>query len=177
MKGYLPASYSLSVNTSLGFTLIELLVVVTIITILAVAVYSALNPAQRIRDTRDARRAQDVSEILSAIHQSIVDDKGTLPTNLAAMANDAEQQLGTGNTTECGASVGNYCSGLTTGCVNLMSGAENLTNYIDSIPIDPIAGSTATSVKTGYSVKKGSNGVITIKACYTDSSSVIKVSR
>lgn len=170
MKKCLPIRYS-------GFTLIELLVVVTIITILAVAVYTTLNPAQRIKDTKDASRARDVNEILTAIHQSIVDDKGTLPTNLGSMTADSEKQLGTGNTTDCPANISSFCSSLTTGCVDLMTGSENLTNYIDSIPIDPVGGSTANSTKTGYSVKKGSNGVITIRACYTDGSSVIKVSR
>src|SRR5690242_10937254 len=81
-------------NKNKGFTLIELLVVIAIIAALATVVFVALNPAQRLKDTRDARRTSDVNSILTAIHQSIVDNKGTLPAGLTAGM--AEVQIGTG---------------------------------------------------------------------------------
>ena len=158
-----------------GFTLIELLVALTIITILAVSVYAALNPSQRLKDSKDARRSSDVAEILTAIHQSIVDNKGTLPTNLASLTAGAETQLGSGAS---GCTISNSnCTIAATACADLMSGAQALTSYLASMPIDPIGGTTATSAKTGYSVIKASTGIITVKACYTDGSSVISVSR
>src|SRR3989344_6298651 len=90
-----------------GFTLIELLLALTIITILAVVVYAALNPAQRLSDSKNARRVADASEILTAIHQSVVDNKGTFPTKIAAMTNDTEQQIGTSTSAvTCPATVG-----------------------------------------------------------------------
>lgn len=170
MKKYLPRKSS-------GFTLIEILVVITIIAILAIAVYAALNPAQRLKDTRDAKRGSDVNEILTAIHQSIVDDKGTLPTNLNSMTNDTEQQLGSGNATECPASVGSKCTGLTTTCVNLLLGTDNLTNYLASMPVDPVGASTANSTFTGYTIRKAASGILTIKACHTDAATAVQVSR
>ena len=78
-----------------GFTLIELLLVITIISLLAVTVFVALNPAQRLKDTKDARRTTDVQTILSAIHQSIIDNKGSLPSNMPAA--NTETQLGNGS--------------------------------------------------------------------------------
>src|SRR5438309_1918107 len=120
-----------TLNSCKGFTLIELLVALTIVAILAVSVYAALNPAQRLKDAKDSRRAADVDTILTAIHQSIVDNKGTTPTNMPATG--VEQQLGTGNATDCTAAVGAYCSAMTTTCKDLMTGAQNLAKYLASM--------------------------------------------
>lgn len=157
-----------------GFTLIELLVALTIVAILAVSVYAALNPAQRLKDAKDSRRATDVDTILTAVHQSIVDNKGTNPTNMPATG--VEQQLGTGVALDCPAAVGTYCTGMTTACKDLMNGAQNLTKYLASMTSDP--GTTdAPPLSTGYSIKVDTNGIVTVKACYTDGSTVISTSR
>lgn len=167
MKTFLPRNLKQS-----GFTLIELLVALTIVTILAVAVYAALNPAQRLEDSKDARRAADTSEILTAIHQSIVDNKGTYPTNLPT----TETQMGTG-AAGCALST-THCTIAATACVNLMTGTQNLTNYLASMPIDPVGGTTADATKTGYSVvRNATSGIVTVKACQTDGATAISVSR
>ncbi|MDO8498664.1 MAG: type II secretion system protein [bacterium] len=153
-----------------GFTLIELLVALTIVTILAVSVYVALNPAQRLKDSKDARRSADVDTILSAIHQSIVDNKGTSPSNMPAAG--TEVQLGT-DVTGCAVSNSN-CTIAAAACEDLMTGSQNLSKYLASMPLDPGGG---TAGKTGYSVVQDSNGIVTIKACSTDGSTVISVSR
>jgi prepilin-type N-terminal cleavage/methylation domain-containing protein len=167
-----------------GFTLIELLVALTIITILAVAVYAALNPAQRLSDSKNARRAVDAQEILTAIHQSVVDNKGTYPTAMAGLGTTEIRQLGTGNAAACpdttvGTNVATQCTGVTVACVNLMADVtQDLIPYLASMPIDP--GNTivgASSVKTGYTVQKDANGIVTIKACHADGTSPISVSR
>jgi prepilin-type N-terminal cleavage/methylation domain-containing protein len=158
-----------------GFTLIELLVSLTIVTILAVAVYVALNPAQRLKDAKDARRAADVDSILTAIHSSVVDNKGTYPTNFPAAG--TKKQLGTGNATDCPATVGTYCTGVTTICADLLSGGQNLSAYLKTIPVDPVGGTTATAVKSGYMVERDTNGIVTVTACYTDAAAAITGSR
>jgi prepilin-type N-terminal cleavage/methylation domain-containing protein len=174
MKNFLPKNFKQT-----GFTLIELLVALTIITILAVAVYAALNPAQRLSDAKNARRTADLSEILTAIHQSVVDNKGTYPSNLPVAG--TIKQLGTGDTTACTATVGalvaTQCTGVTTGCADLMTGTQNTAAYLASMPIDPIAGTTATSAKTGYTVSRDANGIVTLKACHSDGTTPITVSR
>jgi len=163
-----------------GFTLIELLVALTIITILAVAVYAALNPAQRLSDSKNARRTSDISEILTAIHQSVIDSKGTFPTNFPAAG--TTKQLGTGDATACtatvGATVATQCAGVTTVCANLMADAsQDLIPYLASMPTDPIGGTTADATKTGYAVVRDSNGIVTVKACHADGADPITVSR
>lgn len=164
-----------------GFTLIELLVALTIITILAVAVYAALNPAQRLADSKNARRSTDAQEILTAIHQSVVDNKGTFPTNFPIAG--VTKQLGTGDNTTCpdttvGTNVATQCTGVTIGCTNLMADVtQDLIPYLASMPIDPIGGTTATSVKTGYAVLRDTNGIVTVKACHADGTTPIFVSR
>ena len=157
-----------------GFTLIELLVALTIITILAVSVYAALNPSQRLKDSKDARRASDVSEILTAVHQSVVDNKGTFPTNMPAAG--VEKQLGS-PAGGCAATTVGVCT-VTAGCADLMTGAQALTSYLASMPIDPVgSGGGATAAQTGYSIKRDVNGIVTVKACYTDAATAITVSR
>ena len=160
-----------------GFTLIELLVVIVLISALAVAVFTALNPAQRLKDARDARRTTDVDQVLSAIHQSIVDARGTYPSNMPAA--NAERQLGTGNSTDCTTALtsGGCNTPAATACVDLMTGSQNLAKYLKSMPIDPTAGTTYTALKTGYSVVQDSNGIVTIRACGTEGSTNVSASR
>ena len=183
MKNFLPTSLGFGVNinrlalrnkATKGFTLIELLVALTIVTILAVAVFAALNPAQRIKDSKDARRSVDASEILTAVHQSIVDNKGTYPTNMPAAG--VEKQLGS-PAGGCAATTVGACT-VTAGCADLMAGGQALTSYLASMPIDPVgSGGGATAAAVGYSIKRDANGIVTVKACYTDAATPITVSR
>lgn len=162
-----------------GFTLIELLVALTIVAILAVSVYAALNPAQRLKDAKDSRRATDVDTILTAVHQSIVDNKGTYPTNFPAAG--TKKQLGTGDAITCPdttVGTGGFCTGVTAGCTDLIADvAQDLIPYLKTMPIDPVGGTTATAVKTGYLVERNTSGIVTVTACYTDGTTAISVSR
>lgn len=150
-----------------GFTLIELLLVIGIIAILSIVVLVALNPAQRFEDARDARRSTDVETILSAIHTSIVDSKGTLPSGLSAGM--SEVQLGTASS-GCAVSTGG-CAVTTAACLDLTT---PLVKYLASIPMDPNGGTAAT---TKYSVVVNSNGIVTVKACGTEGTVNISASR
>jgi prepilin-type N-terminal cleavage/methylation domain-containing protein len=138
-----------------GFTLIELLVVMTIIVALAVTVFTALNPGQRLKNARDARRTSDVDTILTAVHQYIVDNKGSAPAGLST----SEQQLGTAGT-GCAIATGG-CNVVATACLDL---STPLAAYLKSIPVDPLNGTTAT---TKYSIVQDVNGIVTVRACST----------
>lgn len=153
-----------------GFTLIELLLTVSIISLLAVSVFVALNPSQRLRDTKDARRSTDVDTILSAIHQSIIDDRGNLPTALSALGVDTWAQLGT-DASGCALTT-TYCSVAQAGCVNLMAGAENLATYLSAMPVDPDGSPSYTSGHTGYAVRRDANGIITVQSCGAENSDI-----
>lgn len=159
-----------------AFTLIELLLALTIVTILAVAVFSALNPAQRLKDSKDARRSADIQEILTSIHQSVVDNKGTLPTGLSAGM--VEKQLGTstGSPTCVLTSTSTPACAVAAvaDCVDLMTGAQNLTKYLKTMPSDPASG---TAANTKYSVKVDANGIVTVNACATDGTTTVTASR
>jgi len=135
-----------------GFTLIELLVVVAIIAILAVLVFVALDPITRFSDARNSRRWTDVNSMLTAVHEYIVDNDGTLPAGLTTGMSTTE--LGT-----CG------------GCVNL---STPLVRYLKTIPLDP-SGGTATN--TGYDVDVDSNNMVTIYAGDAELGETIQVSR
>ena len=164
----LPTSQRFSVNKQRGFTLIELLVVIAVVAALAIVVFVALNPAQRLKDSRDTRRFSDVDTILTAIHASIVDNKGSLPTGLATSM--AETQLGTG-ASGCAIATGG-CAVVAAACVDLTT---PLTKYLKTIPIDPTT--TFTAAKTGYSVIVDANNIVTIRACGVEGSTNIFSSR
>lgn len=156
-----------------GFTLIELLVVITIIATLAVTVFVALNPSQRLKDSKDARRTADVDSILTAIHASIVDNKGSVPTALATAG--TVYQLGEGTTAlTCPALTGSgNCSVPAATCANLLKATDtyNLTKYLKSMPIDPTT--TYSKDATGYTAVIDTNGIVTVTACGTEGSTTM----
>jgi prepilin-type N-terminal cleavage/methylation domain-containing protein len=148
-----------------GFTLIEILLVVAILSILLVVVFASLNPAKRLQDTRNARRWNDVNQVLTAVHECLVDNKGDY-TDCGLTSPQAETQLGT-----CGSGGATLCTGAAAACDSDV--ATDLATYISSIPLDPSDGSAAT---TGYSVTVA-NGIVTIKACSAENGEAISVSR
>jgi prepilin-type N-terminal cleavage/methylation domain-containing protein len=150
-----------------GFTLIELLLVIVIISILAVTVFVALNPSKRIKDAKDDRRLADMDSILTAVHASIIDSKGALPSGLTTGM--AEKQLGTAGA-GCALSTGG-CSVAGDGdCVNLTT---PLDKYLKTIPIDP----DGTAALTKYSIVVDANNMVTVKACAAEGGTNLSVSR
>ncbi|MCH7730776.1 type II secretion system protein [Patescibacteria group bacterium] len=150
-----------------GFTLIELLVVIAIIAILAVVVFVALDPATRFADARNSRRTNDVNNILTAVHECIIDNDGILST-CGISTSLATTQLGT-----CASGGATLCSGAAAACLDL-SGATVLGPYLSTIPEDPTDGSAAT---TAYTIALDANNIVTITACSAENAETIQVSR
>lgn len=145
-----------------GFTLIELLVVISIIAILATVVFVALDPVTRFADARNSKRWSNVNSILTAVSEYTVDNDGTLPAGITT----TEKQLGT-----CASGGATACSGAAAACLDL---STILAKYLKSIPLDPSAGSAAT---TKFSVVADANNIVTIKSCAAENTAVIQVSR
>lgn len=157
--------------TQRGFTLIEILLVVLIILILAVVVLVALKPANRLAATRNARRGQDIGQILTGIHQCVIDSgTSTLSTCIGShTTGDTYEIVTSGTTTGCD----DVCTGVTsdTHCLALNS---TLSDYFVSLPTDP--GGVATG-HTEYSLKVYSNGTVQVSACSAEDGEAISVSR
>lgn len=176
-----------TIRRNSGFTLIELLIVIVIITALAVTVFVALNPVKRTMQAREARRTSDVETILTAIHEYIVDNQGSLPTGMST--NMPLTQIGTG-ASGCSLSSSNVPAGWASGsitcqvgpaaCVNL---ATPLATYLKSIPIDPKGQTSGTSpvtlnsAQTGYAVSVDANNIVTVVACGGEGTTPISQSR
>lgn len=148
-----------------GFTLIELLVVIAIISILAVVVFVALDPVTRFADARNSRRWTDVNSILTAVHESIVDNDGDLPSGLSTSMDVT--QIGTavsGCDTSC-------TQATASACVNLNG---PLARYLKSMPTDPDSG---TQAETGYYISVNNNNIVTVGSCNAENSETVEVSR
>jgi len=148
-----------------GFTLIEILLVVAILSILLVVVFASLNPAQRLQDTRNARRWNDVNQILTALHECIIDnDLATCGLTNPLALSQIGSCTGTGATPTC--------TGAATDCLDLDADTD-LDNYIASFPLDP---GGATAANTEYAVQV-TNGILTVSACSAEGGEVVSVSR
>lgn len=145
-----------------GFTLIEILVVIAIIAILAIVVFVALNPAKRIADSKDSRRSTDVDSILTAVHTYVVDNRGALPTGLSNGM--AEAQLGTATSGAAIATGG--CAVTTAAALDL---SVPLVKYLKSIPADQ----DGTAALTKYSIAVDANGIITVRACGAENTTIV----
>lgn len=155
-----------------GFTLIELVLVIAIISLLSIVALVAIKPGQRLADARDARRAQDINQLLSGVHQCVLDKKDsiTMDTCLGGPTVGDTYEIVT-------------TSGITSGCQAKCTTATSdssclrldatLTDYFLSLPSDP---GGVVSGHTGYSISLRSNGMTVLEACAAENGT-IKVSR
>jgi prepilin-type N-terminal cleavage/methylation domain-containing protein len=166
-----------------GFTLIELLIAIAIIAVLAAVVFIALNPSSRYAKARDGKRWNDVETIASAINALLTTSDGTIPGDLNNMPSGSYYMLGTGNNSQCpvrtcAAASGNVSTSLVSwpnfGCIDL---SQELANQIRSIPVDPTGGTTWSTVRTGYYIRKTGTSIFTVGACQPEATSYISATR
>ena len=142
-----------------GFTLLEILLVVAIISILAGIVIVAINPAKQLGDARNAQRRADVSTILSAVYQYVIDNNGTIPPSIPTDSTDAYVSA----STTCALIMTNatypeICKSSATSCSGYTALGQYLAptsggvSYVSSMPVDPSATSTGTG--SGYYISK-----------------------
>ncbi len=84
-----------NVSERRGFTLIELLLGISIIGVLAAVVIVAVNPSRQFAQARNTERRSDVKNILEAVQQYAIDNKGNPPAGIDA----TWRMLGTAATT------------------------------------------------------------------------------
>ncbi len=153
-----------------GFTLIELLLVIAVIVALAVTVFVALNPALRLAQARDARRTADVDALLTATHEYILDNSGTLPTGIST---STDTMIGTCAAGTALANTGGGCD-VASG-TNCFDASTTYASYLKGAPIDPSGG---TASDTGYAITvQASTSIVTVKACNAEKLSQIWSSR
>ncbi len=164
-----------------GFTLIELLIVIAIIAVIAAVVFVTLDPLTRFRDARDASRWADVSAVLSAIKIDQVDNGGGYSSAVAGTTAGEVYLIGTCASGATATGVTNNCTTDPTQnvCLDLTSGSDDLVTegYLGTIPVSPNGDGSWTSSLTGYTFQRAASGIVTVRACDTESLSEIIVAR
>ncbi len=152
-----------------GFTLIELLIVIAVIAILAAAVFVALDPIQRFQDARDSRRANDISNVITAVKTDQVDNGGAYVAAIAGLTDDLYYVIGTD-----GSGCNTGCTAQTTQAACADISALVTERYLGSVPMDP---STGTAAQTDYYISSRANGSIMVGACDPEVEATISLSR
>ncbi|MFH1533746.1 MAG: prepilin-type N-terminal cleavage/methylation domain-containing protein [Nitrospirota bacterium] len=142
-----------------GFTLVEVLLVIVIIAILAAIVIVAINPGRQISQANNTQRSSDVKTILDATHEYGIDNRGTYPAAITAVA------------TVVGS-----------GVAEIDICADLVPTYIAEMPYDPTATGAAytdcTAYSTGYTITQdATTGRITVAAPAAELSETISVTR
>lgn len=164
--------------TNRGFTLIELLIVIAIIAIIAAVVFVALDPLTRFQDARDSSRWSDISGLISAIKIDQVDNGGAYLTAITSVTAGNVYMIVDGATaTGCDDQNAVCDTNVTadTSCVNLAGLVTE--GYIGDVPVSPDGAGTWTSTITGYTLQRDATGIITIRACESENSTEIFISR
>lgn len=163
-------------RTNKGFTLVELLLVIAIIAILAGVVFVALDPATRLKDARDSVRQSDIGEIVSAVKLNQIDNDGDYLTAIESLTAGSVYMIGAAlsgcddQNAYCDTSVGSD-----TACVSLSTFVSD--GYLGEVPISPDGDGTWTSSVTGYTLTKNTSGTITLRACESENTTEISLSR
>lgn len=144
-----------------GFTLIELLLVIGIIAILASIVIVAINPAKSVSDVRDANRRDDITRILNAVYDYIIDNNGDLPAGIPVATPKVICQ-GDMSAVDCAK-------------IDGVSLQPLLGTYLTSIPKDPLV--TETGTGTNYMIMQNEKHAVTVTAPGAERAESISVTR
>ena len=138
-----------------GFTLIEILLVIGILAILIAITLIAINPARQFSQANNTQRSSDVTAILNAINQYMIDNDGAVPAGSGVAISATPTNMGSNNAIDV-----NICNDI-------------IPLYIAELPVDPRTGSITTGpcsvYNTAYDVyRSATNNRITVTADDTE---------
>lgn len=143
-------------NIKKGFTLVEVLLVIVIIAVLTAIVLVAINPARQVAQANNTQRRADVTTILNAVSQYMVDNSGVVPSAITTTLTN----IGDGDIDVC---------------------TDLVPTYMAALPFDPSASGAGftdcTDYDLQYSIIKDANDRITVSAPNAQLSETISVSR
>jgi type IV pilus assembly protein PilA len=143
----------LAQSSTKGFTLIEILIVIAILAVLAAIVLIAINPARQFRQANNAQRVSNVNAILNAVSQYTVDEKGAIPSEIEADADEISGASGSDHADLCELLVPKYLPALPT----------DPSKSDQSITEDECS----SAYSTGYEIKS-ENGRVVVSAPLTE---------
>ena len=129
-----------------GFTLIELLIVIGIIVVLAGVMIVAINPMRQFAMANNSRRLANITAILNAVSQNVIDNKGVWTCDAGALPINSPTNMAAAGYDICDCLV---------------------SKYIPEMPVDPTNGSYTDCAiyNTGYNIfKDATTGRVTISA-------------
>jgi len=161
-----------------GFTLIELLIVIAIIAIIASVVFVALDPLTRFQDSRNSVRWQDIRAIIEAIKIDQIDNGGDYYTSIDVLNNNVVNMITDGPASSGCDDQNDYCDINVDGDASCVDLAPLVTQgYLGDVPVSPNGEGVWTENVTGYTLEKKANGIIVIRACESENSNSIWISK
>jgi len=137
MRNFLLEKINIRRKKGTGFTLIELLIVIGILVILMGTVIVAINPMRQFAKANNSQRWSNITAILNAVSQNIIDNRGTWTCGAGALPATSTNMADTASDP----AAYDICS-----C--------HVPLYIAEIPTDPTVGSytDCSTYNTGYSI-------------------------
>jgi type IV pilus assembly protein PilA len=173
---YFMSRLSIFYKNQKGFTLIELLIVIAIIAILAAVVFVALDPLTRFQDSRDAVRANDASEMMTAVKIDQIDNGGSYLAAISALTAGQVYMIGTCTTT-CNAQNASCDTDPDSSAHGVDLAGLVTEGYLAEIPIGPNGAGTWGASLTGYTIERESTGILHIRSCESENTTEIVISR
>ena len=164
-------------KNSKGFTLIELLIVIAIISIIAAVVFVALDPLTRFQDARDSSRWSDVSAVISAVKIDQVDNGGSYLASVASTTAGEVYMIGACASGANAAAVTDYCDTNPTQAVCVDIAGLVTEGYLGEVPVSSDGSGAWSASVTGYTVEREASGIVHVRACESENSDEIAISR
>jgi len=160
-----------------NFILVEFLIFFAVAAVLLLVAGLVLTPLARFKNFRDSRRWIDITEILNAVKTSQIDGDDSYFIFSDIVPGEIYMITDGKMVANCDQANANCDTGVTDSdnCVDLSEFVA--LGYLKKIPISPMGRQKWTASATGYTLQRSATGIITVRACESENTDEIRLSR